>query len=100
MNKIKLPPQFEKLSTCPNCNGAGRVKPMFHTLDCTHCGGLGHVDTETGEAVDSIEAVLGLRELLSQYRGKLKRLQYELHVEKHGEPLPDPYKGSGKYKGD
>lgn len=88
--KIKMP----ELVICPDCNGKRLVKSLIYEMTCSRCEGLGKVDAETLEAVP---IHIGYPALMKS----IDRLRYQNKILSDLVPVDlNPYRGSGKYKGD
>lgn len=61
------------LKLCPECNGNGTVKPMFHELLCGRCNGLGGVHHETGDTLSTDNVIMQLRVRLRE-RAEAERI--------------------------
>lgn len=73
-----LTQQKRALKACPDCNGQGKVKPMFYELPCDSCHASGVVCKETGEALSMEELVIQQRIRLSEYKQELFKARAEL----------------------
>ncbi|MDT4832705.1 hypothetical protein FQZ97_662710 [compost metagenome] len=61
-----------ELARCEVCLGAGRIKGIFHLMECAACDGTGLVDAVTFEALEPRDMVAQLLIRLAE-RGKQKR---------------------------
>ena len=65
------------LERCEVCRGAGRIRGIFHLMECAGCNGGGFVKPD-GEALDYPELVEQLRLRLAMSGDERKRMQRAL----------------------
>jgi len=90
------------LKLCPECNGNGTVKPMFHELLCGRCNGLGGVHHETGDTLSTDNVIMQLRVRLRERAESERILRRRLADLKRNEESAGRGYGAGgaRYHGD
>ena len=68
------------LAECSECQGSGKIKPMFHEMPCHSCAGAGVVDAVTGEPVPSEKLIPAMKASIS----KLKNSNFYLREQLKG----------------